>query len=136
MNELLKRCSYWEINTIVAEYKEIGEATPIFCCVARSHPKWWKGQCFNSLAPSKRLLDSHIKDKIAWEDYVEQFMKEMKNSEVVQQMLMALWKQTQSQDVYLVCWERTEPSMMDTHCHTVLLIDYTNELATEQRWYC
>ncbi|MHA2065287.1 MAG: DUF488 family protein, N3 subclade [Candidatus Thorarchaeota archaeon] len=129
---MLDRCSYWEIKGIK---KEKGNKAK-FICVARSHPRWWKGKCFESLAPSKQLLGLIKNNGLSWEEYKAMYLGEIIRRDTTDKLLKAIWKSAQLEDVYLVCWEKTLEDTMDTKCHTIILIDMINRLAREQVWYC
>lgn len=130
---MLRRCSYFEIKGIRKDYEEQEKPYPTFYCVALSHPKWWKGKCFSPLAPSARLLGLVKKGKVSWEEYRLTYLAEIMNRKSVRNILMAIWKQAQQEEVFLVCWEKT---IEDTKCHTIILLNLIEQLAVNERWYC
>lgn len=129
---MLKRCSFFEIKKIVKDYGD----NVRFRCVARSHPRWWEGECYTKLAPSKSLLDAIKAKRITWDQYIDIYCQEVLGREGAYSLLKALWKQAQNENLYLVCWERSEPNMMETECHTVLIIEMAEALAVDEKWTC
>ena len=133
---MLNRCSFFEIKKIKEPFRDNKEDEPHFYCVARSHPKWWKGSCFPSAMPSKSLLSAIKKGNITWEQYTDIFTQEILSNTKAKSLLKALWKQSQHEEIYLVCWEKTERNMMDTKCHTILLMEMAESLARDDAWTC
>jgi len=111
-----------------------------FYCVSRTYPRWfpqWKDSHYLSLAPSKDLLDAHKKGHVFWNEYEKLFLEEIRSSPEALALLKAIWKHAQSKDVYLVCWEKTDTeNMLDTRCHTCLLINLAEDLASDENWTC
>lgn len=68
------------------------------------------------LSPSWQLLMDYNKRKIAWEEYVRRFYKEMNNKTCKSEM-KRIAELSKTKDVYLACFER------NGHCHRFLLID-------------
>lgn len=129
---MLRRCSYFEIKGIKKEYEEQEKDYPTFYCVALSHPRWWKGKCFSPLAPSATLLSLVKKGKVLWEEYRLNYLAEITSDRSAYEVLKAIWKQAQQEDVFLVCWEKT---VENTECHTIILLDLIDQLSTKERWY-
>lgn len=78
------------------------------------------------LSPSKGLLWEYKKGRITWEHYIERFRQEMNNDVCIAAMRKIKWM-AKTQDVYLICFEKTYP------CHRFLLIDMINKLDEENK---
>ena len=132
---MLLRCAFSEIKSIQKQVKD-QDPQPSFYAVARGVPVWWRGSSFQKLAPSWDLIKDGKAKKISWTEYEDRFLEEILCRKGIINLLKAIWKMSEQQDVYLVCWEKTEKEMMDTECHTVTLIALVQELSYDQKWSC
>jgi len=99
---------------------------PFAIHVARWAPRWFKKKYpdivnVSALAPSKHLLKKS-KQGLSWSDYSLLYYQEMYSNPTFKADLAWIWDISKDADVYLLCWEKTEPNPWDTLCHTNLLI--------------
>jgi uncharacterized protein YeaO (DUF488 family) len=73
------------------------------------------------LSPSWNLLSDYKDGKINWEQYVRRFNKEMDN-EVCRKEMRKIKVMAETQDVYLICYEKS------WKCHRFLLLDMIEKL--------
>lgn len=116
---MLKRCNY-------KEYDQMPEPKPCAIHVARWAPRWFRKKYpdvinVSDLAPSKHLL-KQAKQGLLWSDYSLLFYQEIYSNPNYKADLVWIWDISIKEDVYLLCWEKTESNPWDTLCHTNLLI--------------
>ena len=87
--------------------------------IARYAPIYFKGTCWDVLAPSKELLYQYKYSGIDEEEYTNQYLKELqqRNKEAVRQ---ALWQlEDQYGNVILCCYEKK-----NNFCHRHILAEW------------
>lgn len=110
--------SLFECNT--EELTGLRESNPeaVFYRVCRA-PIFEKG-VKNSfvLAPNKELHVNYQDHKITWEEYIPEYLTQIRTSEKAQILLSKIKEQAKEQDVYLVCVCGREKG---ERCHRFLL---------------
>jgi len=74
------------------------------------------------LSASKTLFTDYKNGRISWETFEKRFRNEIKNNPQAIAELYRLKTLSQTQDVYLICYEKHYP------CHRFILMDILNEL--------
>ena len=69
------------------------------------------------LAPSRQLLEDYKHGKLTWEEYEKRFLEEILNNPKALLKLREIAEISKTQDVRLMCYEKTYP------CHRFLLMD-------------
>ena len=74
------------------------------------------------LAPSEMLLKDWKNGRISWSEYEARYRKEILTNQIALKRMREIKKMSESQDVYLVCYEKRPP------CHRFILSDMIKAL--------
>ena len=92
--------------------------------IARVHFDEW----LSVLAPSRALLKAGKTGIITWDAFSRRFRAEILDSPEAVLTLKSVAELAESQDVYLICWEREPP------CHRFLLLDMVRKRSWETQF--
>lgn len=88
-------------------------------------PKWWKGDVYSKLAPTKEILFDYKNGLISEEEYTKRYREEVLdklNPEEVYQELCDMVKERGYKEVCLVCFESS-----DKFCHRHIIAAWLRE---------
>lgn len=100
-----------------AKYKD----QPNGIAITRYTPKWFKGETYSALAPTKAMLDAYKAGRLSEEDFIKQYQQKVLEPLCVYEVYHDLKGKT------LLCFETS-----DSFCHRHLVASWlTSELGID-----